>query len=58
MTKIWDVRSEIEDLEINMDEPITIQVFNTFDFLFTQFLKILSHKTKEKDKLFSLESLA
>lgn len=37
MTKIRDVKSEIEDLDITMDEAITIQVLNSFDSFFAQF---------------------
>ena len=58
MTKIRDVRSEIEDLEITMDEAITIQVLNSLDSSFEQFLGILSHEAREKEKLPTLESLA
>ncbi len=58
MTKIRDVKSDIEDLEITIDEAITIQVLNSFDSSFTKFLGILSHETREKDKLPTLENLA
>ncbi len=58
MTKIRDVKSEIEDLEITMDEAITIQVLNSLDSSFTEFLGILSHEAREKAKLPTLESLA
>ena len=34
MTKIRDVKSEIEDLEITIDEAITIQVFNSLNSSF------------------------
>ena len=58
MTKIRDVKSEIEDLEITIDEAITIQVLNSLDSSFAQFLGILSHEAREKEKLPTLESLA
>ena len=58
MTKIRDVKLEIEDLEITMDEAITIQVLNSLDSSFAQFLDILSHEAREKDKLPTLENLA
>ena len=58
MTKIRDVKSEIEDLEITMDDAITIQVLKSLDSSFTQFLGILSHEAREKDKLPTLENLA
>lgn len=58
MTKICDIKSEIEDLDITMDEVITIQVLNSFNLSFTLFLSILSYKVKEKAKLSTLESLA
>lgn len=58
MTKIRDIKSEIEDLGITMDEAITIQVLNSFDSSFTQFLDILSHEARGKAKLPILESLA
>ncbi len=46
MTKIRDVKFEIEDLEITMDEAITIQVLNSLNSSFTQFLGILSYKAR------------
>lgn len=41
-----------------MDEANKIQVLNSFNFSFAQFLRILSHNTREKEKLFSLKSWA
>lgn len=41
-----------------MDEAITIQVLNSLDSSFTQFLGILSHEAREKAKLPTLENLA
>ncbi len=58
MNKICEVKSEIEDLKITMDEIITIQVPNSFDSFFAQFLDILSHEAREKKKLPKLETLA
>ncbi len=58
MTKIRDVKSEIEDLEITIDEAITIQVLNFLDSSFAQLLGILSHEAREKEKLPTFESLA
>ena len=58
MTKICDMKYEIEDLGITMDEAITIQVLNSFDSFFAQFFGILSHKARQKQKLPTLESLA
>ena len=58
ITKIQDVKSEIKDLEITMDEAITIQVLNSLDSSFAQFLGILSHEAREKDKLPTFENLA
>ena len=55
--KIRDVKSEIEDLEITMDEVITIQVPSSFDSFFAQFFGILSHEAREKKKLPKLETL-
>ncbi len=52
------MKSEIEDLEITMDEVITIRVPNSFDSFFTQFLGILSHEVREKKKLPKLETFA
>ena len=57
MIKICEVRFGIEDLEITIDEAITIQVLNSLDFSFAKFLGILSHEAREKEKLFTLESL-
>lgn len=57
MTKIHNVESKIEDLRISMYETITIQVLNSFDSFFTQFVSILSHEAREKAKLSILESL-
>ena len=58
MTKIRHVTSEIEDLEITMDEAITIQVLNSVNSFLAQFYGILSHEAREKEKLSTLESLA
>ena len=58
MTKIRDVKSEIKDLEITIDEAITIQDLNSLNSFFMQFLYILSHEAREKEKLPILESLA
>ena len=58
MTKIRNVRSEIEDLEITMDEAIIIHILNSLNCFFAQFLDILSHKARKKEKLPTLESLA
>ncbi len=52
------MKSEIEDFEIIMDEAITIEVLNSLDFFFAQFLGILSRKAREKEKLLILEGLA
>ncbi len=41
-----------------MHEAIKIQLLNFFDFSFVQFLGILSHEAREKEKLPTLESLA
>lgn len=57
MTKIYNVKLEIEDLEITIDKAITIQVLNSLDSFFMQFFNILSYETREKEKFFSLESL-
>ncbi len=43
MLKFREVKSEIENLEITMDEAITIQVLNSLNSSFAQFLGILSH---------------
>ncbi len=58
MTKICEVRFEIEDLEITINETITIQVFNSLNFSFAKFLGILSHEAREKERAPTLESLA
>ena len=58
MTKIRNVKSEIENLEIIIDEAITIQVLNFLDSSFARFFCILSHEAREKEKLPSFESLA
>ncbi len=58
MTKICDIKSEIEDLEITIDEAIIIPVSNFLDSSFTQFFGILSHEAREKAKLPTLESWA
>ncbi len=58
MTKIRDVKSEIEDLEITMDEAITIKVLNCLDHSFPQFLGIFSHEAREKKQLHKLKNSA
>ncbi len=57
MTKIRDVNSEIEALEITIDQVITIQVLNSLNSFSAGLLSILSHKAREKEKLPTLESL-
>lgn len=57
MTKICNVKFEIEDLKITIVETITIQVLNLFNLFFIQFFRILSQKTREKTKLLTFESL-
>ncbi len=51
------MKSEIEDLEITMNEAIKIQVVNFLDSSFAQFLGILSHEAREKEQLPKLENL-
>ncbi len=58
MIKIRDEKSGIEDLEITMDEAITIQNLNSLNYFFAKFPGILSHEARQKDKLLTLESLA
>lgn len=57
MTKIQDVKSEIEDLNITIDKTITFQVLNSIDSFFAWFLGILSYDAREKEQLLILESL-
>lgn len=40
MTKIRDIKLEIKNLEITINEVITIQVFNSLDSFFTLFFDI------------------
>ncbi len=58
MTKIHDVKFEIEDLEIIINWTITMQVLNCLDFSCTKFLGILSHEARRREKCPTLESLA
>ena len=58
MTKIRDIKSEIKDLDITIDEAILIQVLNSLDSSFAQFIGILSQKARTKEKLPTLESFA
>lgn len=58
ITKICNIKSKIEDLQITMDEAITIQVLSSLDYFFTQFLGILSRKARKKAVLPTLENLA
>lgn len=57
MTKIRDIKSEIENLNITIDKAITIWDLNSLNLFFVQFVCILSYKTKEKEKLFTLKSI-
>lgn len=57
MTKIQDIKSEIEDLEIIIDKTIIIQVLNFLNTFFAYFLGILSHEAKKKNKLSIFENL-
>ena len=54
---IRDVKSKIEDLEIIIDEAITIQVLNSLDSAFAQFFGILSYEARDKEKLSTLKNL-
>ncbi len=58
MTQIRDIKSEIEDVKITMDKAITIKVLNSLNTFFSQFLDILSHEARDKEKLPTLETLA
>lgn len=58
MTKIRNIKSKIEVLDITMDKAITIQVFNYLDLFFAQFFSILSYEAREKEKPPTFESLA
>lgn len=58
MTKIYDIKSKIEDLDIIIDKTIIIQVLNTLNSSFIQFFGILSHETRDKKKLLTLKSFA
>ena len=51
MTKICNMKCEIECRKIIMNEAIKIQVLNSLSSSFAEFLGILSHKTIEKKKL-------
>lgn len=48
MTKICDVKSKIEHLEITINKAITISILNSLDSFFAWFLCILSHKARKK----------
>lgn len=58
MTKTCNIKSAIKDLQITIDEAITIQVLNSLNSFFTQFLGILCYKAKKKAVLLILENLA
>lgn len=58
ITKIRDVKLEIEDLKITIDKAITIQVLNSLDSSFTQYLGILNHEAREIERLPTLKNLA
>lgn len=57
MTIIYNIKSEIEQLDIIIDKTITIQVFNFLDLSFALFLSILSHEARKKKKLSIFKSL-
>ena len=57
MTKIRNVKSEIENQRITIAKAITIHILNFLELSFTLFLGILSYETKEKAKLLTFESL-
>ncbi len=48
MTKIQVVKSKMKELEIIIDEAITIHIFNYLDSSFAQFLGILSYEARKK----------
>ncbi len=57
MSIIHHVKSEIEEQKITIDETITIQVMNSLDYFFAQFVVVLSHKAKKNEKLLKLQIL-
>ena len=58
MIKICDMKFEIDDWEITIDDAITIQVIKVSDYSFEKFLNILRHETRKKEKPPTLECLA
>ena len=58
ISKIRDISAEITDLNITMDEAITIHALNSLDTHFKSYLAILSHDSREKEHLPTLEVLA
>lgn len=58
MIDICNLQSEIWDLKITIDEAITTQILNSLNTFFGQFLGILNHKAREKQKFPTLRSLA
>lgn len=57
MTKIRDVNSEIKALDIAIDKAIIIQVLNSVNSYFAQFVGILSHEVREKKSFILLKVL-
>ena len=48
ISKIRDISAEITDLNVTMDEAITIYALNSLDTRFKSYLAILSHDSREK----------
>ena len=55
ISKIRDIKLEINDLKITMDEAITIHTLNSLDTQFKSYLAILNHESREKAELPTLE---
>ena len=57
MSRIKDVSTEIEDLQISISEAVVIHALNNLDSHFWPYLAILSHDAREKEKLLTLSEL-
>ena len=58
ISNIFDMNSEIEDLNWNIDESIEIKVLNCLKFFFERFLAIFNNEFTKNKKLHLLESFA
>ena len=57
MSRIKDISTKIDNLNISISEAVVIHALNNFDSHFQTYLAILSHNAREKEKFLTLSKL-